>query len=122
MSGETAAHHDRDKVYQERFDARLRAHLRTLVTPALIEEHRASPLGQHSDSLERVLNYFRREPLGGKYALFELEPDRKYKIVTAAGADGALPEDVDGTVYTDKNAAVHAIFLRRVHALMESGS
>ena len=122
MSGESAAHHDRDKVYHERFDARLRAHLRTLVTPALIEEHRARPLGRHSDSLERVLNYFRREPLGGKYALFELEPDRKYKIVTTAGAGGTLPEDVDGTVYTDKNAAVHAIFLRRVHALMEGGS
>ena len=123
MSGESAAHHDRDKVYHERFDARLRAHLRTLVTPALIEEHRASPLGRHSDSLERVLNYFRREPLGGKYALFELEPDRKYKIVTFEGAGvHGLPEDVDGTVYTDKNAAVHAIFLRRVHALMEGGS
>ena len=27
MSGETAAHHDRDEVYRARFDKQLRAHL-----------------------------------------------------------------------------------------------
>ena len=118
MAGETAAHHDRDKVYRERFDTQLRAHLRTLITPALIEEYRASPLGQHSDDLERVLNFFRRAPFEGKYALFELEANRKYKIVTATGRAGGLPEDVDGTVYTDKNEALHAVFLKRVDALM----
>ena len=77
MAGETAAHHDRDKIYLERFDQQLRAHLRTLVTPALIEEYRANPLGQHSGDLERVLNYFRRAPFEGKYVLFELEANRK---------------------------------------------
>ena len=118
MAGETAAHHDRDKVYRERFDKQLRAHLKTLITPALIEEYRASPLGQHSDDLERVLNFFRRAPFEGKYALFELEANRKYKIVTATGRAGGLPEDVDGTVYTDKNEALHAVFLKRVDALM----
>ena len=120
MAGETATHHDRDKVYQERFDKQLRAHLRTLITPALIEEYRASPLGQHSDELERVLNYFRRAPLGGRYALYELEPGRRYKIVTTAGPAGSLPEDVDGTVYADKSEALHAVFLKRVDELMKS--
>ena len=118
MAGETALHEDRDRVYRERFDERLRAHLRTLITPALIEEYRASPLGQHSDDLERVLNYFRRAPFEGKYVLFELEANRAYKIVTTTGADGGLPEDVDGTIYTDKNEALHAVFLKRVAALM----
>ena len=122
MSGETSAHHDRDQVYRARFDKRLRLHLRTLVTPALIEEHRASPLGQHSDDLERVLNHFRRSSLEGKYMLFELEPNRAYKIVAMTGREGGMPEDVDGRVYSDKNEAVHAIFLRRVDALMGSGS
>ena len=122
MAGETAAHHDRDLIYRERFDQRLRAHLRTLITPALIAEHRASPLGQHSDDLERVLNYFRRSALAGKYALFELEPDRTYKIVIFGDRSGGLPEDLDGTIYSDKNEAVHAIFLRRVDALMAAGA
>ena len=120
MAGETAAHHDRDKIYFERFDRQLRAHLKTLITPAIIEEYRASPLGQHSDDLERVLNYFRRTSLAGKYLLFELETGRKYKIMTTSG--GGLPEDVDGTVYTDKDEALHAVFLKRVDALMESAS
>ena len=121
MAGETAAHHDRDQIYQQRFDKRLRTHLKTLITPALIEEYRASPLGQHSDDLERVLNYFRRTSLAGKYVLFELEANRTYKIMTTAGSSGP-PEDVDGTIYTDKNEALHAVFLKRVDALMESDS
>ena len=122
MAGETAAHHDRDKVYQERFDTQLRAHLRTLITPALIEEYRASPLGQHSDDLERVLNYFRRAPFEGKYVLYELEANRRYKIMTATAEEGGLPKDVDGTIYTDKNEALHAVFLKRVDELMASDS
>ena len=122
MAGETAAHHDRDKIYLERFDRQLRAHLRTLVTPALLEEYRANPLGQHSGDLERVLNYFRRAPFEGKYVLFELEANAKYKIVTTTAKEGGLPQDVDGTVYTDKNEALHAVFLKRVDALMASGS
>ena len=120
MAGETAAHHDRDKVYRERFEEQLRAHLRTLITPALIEEYRASPMGQHSDDLERVLNYFRRAPFEGKYVLFELEANRKYKIVTTTADEGGLPQDVDGTVYTDKNEALRAVFQKRVDALMAS--
>ena len=122
MGAKTAAHQDRDLIYRQRFDARLRAHLRTLITPALIEEHRASPIGQHSDELERVLNYFRRAPLDGKYALFEMEANRTYRIVDTAGLDGGEPEDVDGEVYTDKNDALHAIFLMRVRALMAGES
>ena len=122
MAGETAAHHDRDKIYLERFDKQLRAQLRTLISPALIEEYRASPLGQHSGDLERVLNYFRRAPFDGKYVLFELEANRKYKIVATTAEEGGLPEDVDGTVYTDKNEALRAVFLKRVDALMASGS
>ena len=122
MAGETAAHHDRDAVYRARFEKQLRAHLRTLVTPALIEEYRARPLGQHSDDLERVLNYFRRAPFEGKHVLFELEPNRTYKVVATAGRGGGLPEDVDGTVYTDKREALYAVFLKRVDALMEGES
>ena len=120
MAGGTAVHHDRDQIYQQRFDKRLRTHLKTLITPALIEEYRASPLGQHSGDLERVLNHFRRTSLAGKYVLFELEANRKYKIMTTSG--GGLPEDVDGTIYTDKYEALHAVFLKRVDALMNSAS
>lgn len=120
MSGQTVEVRDRDRIYQQRFDARLRAHLRRLITPALIVEHRANPVGRHSDALERVLNYFRRTPLDGKYALFELEPNRKYRIVATTARNGGPPRDVGDPVYTDKNDALHAVFLKRVEELMET--
>lgn len=120
MSGRTAEVRDRDHIYQQRFDARLRAHLRRLITPAMIAEHRANPVGRHSDSLERVLNYFRRAPLDGKYALLELEPNRKYRIVATTARDGGPPRDMGDPIYTDKNDALHAVFLKRVAELMET--
>ena len=60
-------------------------------------------------------------PFEGKYVLFELEANRAYKIVTTTGEKGGLPEDVDAAIYTDKNEALHAVFLKRVAALMEGG-
>lgn len=66
-----------------------------------------------------MLNYFRRGSLEPGYALHELEPDRSYKIVVT-GHGGALPRDLDGTVYDSRSEAVHAVFLRRVDALMRA--
>lgn len=120
MSGQTAEVRDRDRIYQQRFDARLRAHLRSLVTPTLIAEHRANPMGRHSDSLERVLNYFRRAPLDGKYALLELESNRKYRIVTTTARDGGPPRNAGDPVYTNKSDALHAVFLKCVEELMKT--
>lgn len=120
MSGQTAEVRDRDRIYQQRFDARLRAHLRSLVTPTLIAEHRANPVGRHSDALERVLNDFRRAPLDGKYALFELEPNRKYRIVTTTARDSGPPRNAGDPVYTNKSDALHAVFLKRVEELMKT--
>ena len=91
-----------------------------MVTPELIEEHRVKPLGQHSDSLERVLNYFRRAGGENKYVLYEISPGIEYKVVATTGIRGLLPRDVDDVVYTDKNEALHAVFLKRVQDLMES--
>ena len=54
--------------------------------------------------------------------LFELEANRRYKIVTTTAQQGGLPQEADGTVYTDKNEALHAVFLKRVDALMASES
>ncbi len=50
----------------EAFHAKMRASLRPLITPELIAEHRRTPLGQHSDPLQRVLNYFGALPIDGK--------------------------------------------------------
>ncbi len=111
---------DKDHLYFLRFDKRLRDHLKTLITPEVIEEHRVKPLGQHSDALERVLNYFRRAGGENKYVLYELKPGFEYKVIATTGIKGLLPWDVDDVVYTDKNEALHAVFLKRVQDLIES--
>lgn len=111
---------DRDIVVRERFDAFRREFLRTLVTPEVIEEHRRSPLGQHSERLERLLIYSRQRPLDERYAVLAVEPFRKYQVVKLSGRRGAPPRIVDETVYASANDACHGLFLRCVRDLLET--
>ncbi|MDA4844928.1 branched-chain amino acid ABC transporter permease [Hoeflea poritis] len=112
---------DKQEIYYRRFQKRLRDHLKTLITDELIEEHRKSPLGKHSDALNRVLNYFRRGEMADKYAIMR-QPDgfHRYKIVAFSGERGAPPRLVDDRIYEDINEAYHAVFLLRVNDLLES--
>ena len=106
---------DRQELVHARFTAKLRRELRALITEDLIDEHRRQPFGQHSDALERVLNFLRRPP---HYGLYARKPCREYQIVRLPIAPGAMPEALDDTVYTDERAAAHAVFLRHVEDLM----
>ena len=112
---------DKQEIYYRRFDKRLRDRLKALITDELIEEHRSNPLGQHSDGLSRLLNYFRRGEMADKYAIMR-QPDgfHRYKIVAFSGERGAPPRLVDDKVYEDINQAYHAVFLLRVNDLLES--
>lgn len=101
------------------FDARMRAHLRTLVSPEVIEEHRRKPLGQHGDALARLLNYFRRGGLAGKYGLLKIDPAREeYRIVVFSGQRGAASEIDMSKTFTSKEDGYHGVFLRRIADLM----
>jgi branched-chain amino acid transport system permease protein len=112
---------DKQAIYYRRFDKRLRDHLKTLITPELIAEHQRQPLGQHSDGLSRVLNYFRRGDVADKYAIIRQSGQfHAYKIVAFSGVRGAPPRLVDDRTYDDINDAYHAVFLLRVNDLMES--
>lgn len=110
---------DRQAVYFAMHHERLRTRLRGLVTDALIEEHRLKPVGQHSDGLERLLNYFRRGGMAGKLGLHRSDGDPpEYRIVRFSGARGIVSVIEDDAVFTSLNEAYHAIFLRRVAELM----
>lgn len=112
---------DKQAIHFRRFDKRLRERLKALVTAEVIEEHRSKPLGQHSDALSRLLNYFRRAEVADKYAIMRQAGQfHSYKIVAFSGVRGAPPRLVDDRVYTDINEAYHAVFLLRVNDLMES--
>jgi branched-chain amino acid transport system permease protein len=89
---------DKDLIYWRRYDKMQRDYLKTLVTPELVEEHKNCPLGQHSEALERLLVYFRRQPLVDKYAITVVEDK----------------------IYGSQDEAYHGVFLRRVQDLLES--
>ncbi|NOX50478.1 MAG: hypothetical protein GXP16_08080 [Gammaproteobacteria bacterium] len=115
MAANVNAREDQQLIYMGQFDARIRAYVRSLITPELIEEHRLKPLGQHSDQLDRVLNYFRRPPKFGLYSQNTFE----YQIIALPVTPGAGPEPLDEQIFTEKNQAIHAVFLKHVHELQE---
>lgn len=120
MSEEATEIEDKQYIYYRRFDKKWRDHLKTLVTEELIEEHRKKPLGQHSDALQRLINYFRCQPIPDKYAIYEIKALKEYQLVALTGVRGMPPRVVDDKIYTSLDEAYHAIFLRRVNDLLES--
>lgn len=111
---------DKDLVYWRRYDKMQREYLKSLVTPEVVEEHRRCPLGQHSEALERLLIYFRRQPQVDKYAITVMEPFKAYRIVALSGHRGVAPRLVEDKIYPTQEEAYHGVFLRRVQDLLES--
>ena len=111
---------DKDHVYFRRFDKLQREYLKTLITPQLVEEFKNRPLGQHSEALERVLNYFRRQPQNDKYAVMVVEQFKAYRIVALSGQRGVAPRLVEDKIYPSIVEAYHGVFLRRIQDLLEA--
>jgi branched-chain amino acid transport system permease protein len=111
---------DQDEVYRKRFEEMQRDYLRSLVTPEVIEEHRRSPQGQHSEALARLLIYFRRRPQVGKYAIKAVDAFKDYRIVALSGRRGVPPRAVEDKIYVSPAEACHGVFLRCVQDLLES--
>ena len=105
---------DRDLDCYMLFDRQIREQIDRLLTPELIEEHRRTPIGPQSDVLARVLNYFRRAPIVGKYAVWATGSFGPYQIIALSGVRGRRPQLVDQRDYETLEQAYHAIFLRRV--------
>jgi branched-chain amino acid transport system permease protein len=107
---------DKQHLTYARFTATLRTHIKTLITPALIEEHRLKPLGQGSDDLERVKNFLSRPPA---YGLYSRIPMREWQLIRLPiGAPGKMPQPIDGVIYRDEAKAYHAVFLQHLDDLM----
>jgi branched-chain amino acid transport system permease protein len=111
---------DKDRLYFQRFDKMERDYLKRLIKPEIIEEHRRQPLGQHSEALERVLLYFRRAKMEDKYALHSASPRGPYKIIAFSGVRGVSPRLVDDREFKTLDEGYHAVFMRRIHDLLES--
>ena len=103
-----------------RFNKHVRDNLKPLINDEMIEAHRRSPNGPHDDALSRVLNYFRRAAVADKYAILAVRPFAEYRVVALTGRRGVPPRMVDDRVYPTEDAAMHAVFLKRVQDLLES--
>jgi branched-chain amino acid transport system permease protein len=110
---------DRTQVVYADWNRKHRAMIASLITDELIEEHRVRPLGQHSDDLERVLQYFRRQPQAGKYLGVMTRPWQDYRIGVISGKRGIAATILDDASWDSEDEVLHAIFLRRVSDLRE---
>lgn len=110
---------DRQLVVYEHWKSKQRRAIADLITDELIEEHRIKPLGQHSEKLERVLQYFRRQPQTGKYLGVMTSPWREYRIGVIAGDRGAPVRILDSPIFATEDAVLHGIFERRISDLRE---
>jgi hypothetical protein len=94
----------------------------------LIEEHRACPVGraphngqekvEHSKDLIRVLDKLRRQPMAGKLLTVCKKPHEDYRIGIASGIRGQ-PVEILEESFSSEEACEHAIFLKRIVALLE---
>lgn len=95
----------------------------------LIAEHRARPLytaaqpGQpapmDSPELARLLDRLRVVPQQGKHVIVETQPWREYRIGILPGVRG-VPVELTDESYASREDAEHAIFLKRLAALLDA--
>jgi len=103
-------------VYDE-IDARILANsIKPLVTDEIIQEHKRNPIGFHSDALERVLIYLRRNRLktAGKYVIVCTKPHQEWRIATLSGVRGVGPKIDESSRFTSREEAEHGVFLKRL--------
>ena len=94
----------------------------------LIEEHRACPVGraphkgqpmvEHSKDLRTVLDKLRRQPMAGNLLTVCKRPFEDYRIGIARGVRGQ-PVEILEESFSSEEACEHAIFLKRIVALLE---
>lgn len=119
-----AAYRDRAQDWYEYYDRERRKEIQQILRdhPEVIEEHAANPVGYrqfHSPELQRVLNYFRAQPVLGKYYIYSSDPWREYRIAVIVGR-GEAPEVLPEPVFATEEEAMHGVFMKRVEALMSS--
>jgi branched-chain amino acid transport system permease protein len=108
---------DRQLEVTELFDRGARQRTAALLTEEVIAEHAANPSGPHGDALQRVLRYFRRAPIPGKFVIVAVRPWAEYRIAALTGARGTAPTLLDDGPYPSEAEAMHGVFLRRVEQL-----
>ena len=94
----------------------------------IIAEHRANPRGagsqpgvkppNHSDVLKRLIDKLRMSPQAGKHTIVETKPWEEYAIGILPGRRGGVVK-ITRERYPTREDAGHAIFLKRLYALLD---
>lgn len=96
------------------FHARKRSELKKLVTAEVIREHKVSPLRQHSDSLQRLLNYLGQFPIDGKLIVEYGGAEGEWYTSRARVSDCRVELTRNEKRYPTEAEAIHAVFLQRL--------
>ena len=107
---------DIDQDVRAMLDRMTRAYLKTVISDALVEEHRRSPTGHHSEPLARLLAWCQRRPLSEQYAV-KAEADGSFRIVSMTGRRGVRPEYVGEARFASLEDARHGVLLRHISDL-----
>jgi len=110
---------DRAEIALARWDARARAAVRRLLTSDVIAEHQRDPRGHHTDTLKRVLDYFRRSSALTPYVVICTKPFWEWRVARLSGVRGQPPVFIDEQTFKSEAEAIHAVFLKRVGEVMQ---
>lgn len=113
--GDTSSPLDKDRNVRGHFDRMTRKYLLSVLTGALIEEHRRNP-PHVSEPLSRLLAWCRRRPLNEQYAV-KAEADGSFRIITFSGVRGRGPVYAEEERYATLEEARHGTFLRHIRDL-----
>lgn len=84
-----------------------------------IEEHRRDPIGFHSNELDRVLTHIRlsRFTQENKGVIVCTKPFEEWCLGRLSGVRGIPPSIDRSQPFSSRDAAEHAVFLRRLKEL-----
>ena len=113
--GETTSLTDKDGYVRSHFDQMTRKYLISVLTGALIEEHRRHP-PHVSEPLSRLMAWCQRRPLNEQYAI-KAEADGSFRIITFSGVRGLRPVYADEERHATLEQARHGTFLHHIKDL-----
>ena len=106
---------DSDLHVRHRFDQTTRIYLMSILSGALIEEHRRYP-AHMSEPLARLLAWCQRRPLSEQYAV-KAEGDGSFRLISFSGVRGRKPAYVGEDRFATLQEARHGVFLRHIKDL-----
>ena len=107
---------DADEHVREMWDRMTRSYLLSVLSNDIIEEHRRSPTGHHSEPLARLLAWCQRRPLPEQYAV-KAEADGSFRLVSMTGRRGVPPTYIGESRFASLEEARHGVLLQHISDL-----